>query len=47
MPRLPGTPFIPIYPFVLLGLAVGVERLWEKKIASAKITVGIFLAGGS
>jgi len=42
--RLWGRHFIPIFPFVLLGLAVGVERLWEKKIVSAKITVGIFLA---
>ena len=41
--RLWGRHFTPLLPFVLFGLAIGIDQWWQKKTAGARITVGIFL----
>jgi hypothetical protein len=41
--RLWGRHFTPLFPFVLLGVAIGIDQLWQKKTAGAKIVVSVFL----
>jgi hypothetical protein len=41
--RLWGRHFTPLFPFVLLGLTIGIEQLLEKKTTGAKIAVSVFL----
>lgn len=41
--RLLGRHFTPLYPFLLFGLAVGVDQLLRKKTVSGKVIAGAFL----
>ena len=41
--RLWGRHFTPVFPFVLFGLAIGVDQWSRKKTPGAKIVISVFL----